>query len=74
MKPIKIKKDFTLNGNPYFNGDNIESKEFKIEEIVSLNEQGFIEPLTQKEIISLIKERENDTKSISKPLKTKECE
>lgn len=74
MKSIKIKKNFTLNGNPYFEGDNLESKEFKIEEIISLNEKGFIESLSQKEIVSLIKEKENENKTFNKPLKTKEGE
>lgn len=73
MKSIKIKRDFTLNGKLYFDGDNIEDKDFEIKEIVSLNEKGFIQPLTQKEIISLIKERENK-KSFIKPLNSREGE
>lgn len=74
MKTIRIKKDFTLKGNPYFKGDDIESREFEIEEIIKLNEKGFIEPLTQKEIVSLIKEKENGYKSFVKPTKVKEGE
>lgn len=49
MKPLKAIKDFTLNGVNYIQGDHIEVK--NIQEIVKLNEKGFIEPLSRKEIV-----------------------
>lgn len=52
MKPIKAKKDFTLNGVEYFVGDEVETN--NISDIIRLNEKGFIIPLSRKEI-SLIK-------------------
>lgn len=41
------KKDFTLNGNYYFTGDEVNGT---YEEIAMLNEKGYIEPLTVKEL------------------------
>lgn len=64
MKTIRAKMDFTLHGVPYYKGDEIEN--LKIEEIIRLNEKGFIEPLTQKEIVSLMKENENKSKMVEK--------
>ena len=52
MKPIKAKKDFTLNGVEYFIGDEVETD--NISDIIRLNEKGFIIPLSRKDI-SLIK-------------------
>lgn len=48
MKPIKAKKDFFLNEIFYGKGDEVkvETKE----DLVKLNEKGFIEPLTIKDI------------------------
>lgn len=73
MKSLKIKKDFTLKSKSYFENDNIDDKEFEIEEIINLNEKGYIQPLTQKEIISLIEERKNKNKMF-KSSETKEGE
>lgn len=56
MKPIKAKKDFTLNGVEYFVGDEVELD--NISDIIRLNEKGFIIPLSRKEI-SLIKKELN---------------
>ena len=50
MKPIKNKKDFTYKGKYYFKDDIIEPISENIEMIKFLNEKGFIEPLTLKEI------------------------
>ena len=47
MKPI-AKKDCQVNGIFYDKGDEIEVN--SIEQLRKLNERGFIEPLTQKEI------------------------
>ena len=49
MKSVKAIKDFTLNGVEYIQGDNIEVKD--IQELVKLNEKGFIEPLSRKDIV-----------------------
>lgn len=49
MKPVKAIKDFTFNGIDYIIGDEIEVKEIK--DIVKLNEKGFIEPLSRKDIV-----------------------
>jgi hypothetical protein len=57
MKSIKAKKDFTLNDIDYFAGDEVKTN--NITEIIKLNEKGFIEPLTRKEIILIQKELTN---------------
>ena len=48
MKSIIAKKDFSLNGIAYEKGDEVRVKDKS--ELVSLNEKGFIEPLTLKKI------------------------
>ena len=57
MIKIIAKKDFTRKGEHIFANDEIEVN--SVEEIVKLNEKGFIEPLTFKEIVQLKKELEN---------------
>lgn len=57
MIKIIAKKDFTRNGEYVFVGDEVKSND--ISEIVRLNEKGFIEPLTFKDIVQLKKELEN---------------
>ena len=52
------KKDFTRNGEPIFVGDDV--KVNSVEELVKLNEKGFIEPLTFKDIVQFKKELENN--------------
>lgn len=54
MKPIKAKKLFSFKGTWYEAGDEvkIESKE----DLIKLNEKGFIEPLTFKDIQNFGKE------------------
>jgi hypothetical protein len=54
MKSIKAKKDFTLNNVDYFVGDEVKTKD--ISEIIRLNEKGFIEPLSRKEITLIQRE------------------
>jgi hypothetical protein len=54
MKSIKAKKDFTLNNVDYFVGEEIEIN--NISDIIKLNEKGFIEPLTRKEIVLIERE------------------
>ena len=57
MIKIIAKKDFTRNGEPIFAGDEL--KVNTVEELVKLNEKGFIEPLTLKDIVQFKKELEN---------------
>lgn len=45
---IKATKNFTLNGIAYEKGDVVEVK--TKEDLIKLNEKGFIEPLTLKQI------------------------
>lgn len=49
MKAIKIKKDFSVDGKVYFAGDTLEDK-MSYETLVKINEKGYIEPLTLKEL------------------------
>lgn len=65
MKTLKAKKDFVLDGVDYFAGDEIKTKDMAT--IVRLNEKGYIEPLTRKEIQTIKNEIEN-------PKKTKEVQ
>ena len=60
MIKIIAKKDFTRKGEPIFAGDEV--KVNTVEELVKLNEKGFIEPLTLKEIVQFKKELENPEK------------
>ena len=55
MKAIKVKQDFSVNGKFYFAGDTIEEK-IKYETLVKINEKGYIEPLTLKELTEYQKE------------------
>ena len=57
MIKIIAKKDFTRKGEPIFAGDEL--KVNTVEELVKLNEKGFIEPLTLKDIVQFKKELEN---------------
>ena len=59
MKPIKAKKDFIIGNEYFFVGDTIEPNKISYEQIVKLNEKGFIEPLTMKELIEIKKNKNN---------------
>lgn len=54
MKKVIAKKDFVLNSKNYIIGDEIETK--NIEDIIKLNEKGFIEPLSYKDLVILERE------------------
>ena len=58
MKEIIAKKDFTLYGKNYINGDKIETKDMKT--ITMLNEKGFIEPLTYKDLVLVERELQKE--------------
>ena len=54
MIKVIAKIDFNLNGTQYITGDEIELKD--INKIIKLNELGFIEPLSHKELVMLERE------------------
>lgn len=62
MKLI-IQKDFVLNGEYYFKNDEIEPNKIgTIQDISRLNENGFIKPLSLKELIKLESEMKQPKK------------
>lgn len=60
MKKIIAKKNFTANTKAYIKGEEI--KGLKYNQIVKLNELGFIEPLGFEDLVLLKKELENPKK------------
>lgn len=60
MKKIVAKVDFTSNIGNYIVGDEI--KNLSYEQIVTLNEKGFIEPLDYKDLVLIKRELDNPTK------------
>lgn len=58
MKKVIAKKDFILKGKNYIIGDEIEIKD--IEMITKLNEKGFIEPLSYKDLVILERESQKE--------------
>lgn len=62
MKLI-IQRDFVLNGEYYFENDEIEPNKIgTIQDISKLNEKGFIKPLSLKELIKLESEMKQPKK------------
>ena len=62
MKLI-VNKDFTLNGSYYFENDEIEPNKIgTIQDISRLNENGFIKPLSLKELVKLEQELKQNRK------------
>lgn len=59
---IIAKIDFGLNGNYYVKGDEISNLNY--DQIVKLNEKGFIEPLAYKDLVLIKRELENPIKKI----------
>ena len=58
MENIKFKKDTNLNGEFYFSGQVVSVNEIKNkEDIWKLNEKGFIEPITYKEYLEILKNK-----------------
>lgn len=50
-------KNFTTNNKEYIKGDEI--KDLTYNQIVKLNEKGFIEPLSYKDLVLIKREQEN---------------
>ena len=60
---LTIQKDFVLNGVYYFENDEIEPEKVgTIKDISRLNENGFIKPLSLKELLQLEKELKQPNK------------
>ncbi len=57
MKKIVAKVDFVANNTGYIVGDEITGLTY--EQIVKLNEHGFIEPLDYKDLVLIKRELEN---------------
>lgn len=57
---IVAKIDFTANGVGYIKGDEL--KDLTYEQVVKLNEKGFIEPLDFKDLVLLKRELDNKNK------------
>lgn len=67
MKKIIAKKDFTIDDDYFAIGEEIDLLEVKdYKTIVILNEKGFIEPLTRKELKEIKKGFENPKKNFKK--------
>lgn len=54
MKKVIAKIDFVANNNKYIIGDEINGLTY--EQIVKLNEKGFIEPLDYKDLVLIERE------------------
>lgn len=61
---MKAKIDFILNNVFYSKDDEVKCNDF--EKIISLNEKGFIYPLTTKELHDIKNKIENSTKKEDK--------
>ena len=60
---LVVQKDFVLNGEYYFKNDEIEPEKIgTIKDISRLNENGFIKPLSLKELIKLESEMKQPKK------------
>lgn len=57
---IVAKRDFTMKDKLYIAGDELTG--LTIEEIVKLNEKGFIEPLSYKDLVLIQRELEHKNK------------
>ena len=64
MKKVIAKIDFTTNIGDYIAGDEL--KGLKFEQIVKLNEQGFIEPLKYEDLVLIERELKNPSETIKK--------
>lgn len=60
MKKIIARIDFMLNGVGYIQGDEINGLTY--EQIIALNEKGFIEPLEYRDLVLIKRELEQSKK------------
>ena len=61
---LVVQKDFVLNGEYYFKNDEIEPNKIgTIQDISRLNENGFIKPLSLKELLQLEQELKQNKKT-----------
>ena len=60
MKKIIAKIDFIANGKQYIQGDEINNLNYN--QVVKLNEKGFIEPLEYKDLVLIKRELEKPKK------------
>ena len=60
MKKVIAKVDFSANGEYYIKGDELNNITY--EQIVRLNEKGFIEPLEYKDLVLIKRELNNPKK------------
>lgn len=54
MKKVIVKKDFSTNKGDFVVGDEL--TDLTIEQIMKLNEKGFIEPLSYKDLVLIERE------------------
>lgn len=59
---MKAKIDFILNDKFYEENKEIELDGIKFEEVIKLNEKGYIYPLTTKELYEIKEKIENSSK------------
>ena len=59
---MKAKIDFILKGKFYEENKEIELDGIKFEEVIKLNEKGYIYPLTTKELYEIKEKIENSSK------------
>ena len=69
MKKIIAKIDFTANGENYIKGDELNNLTYN--QIVKLNEKGFIEPLDFKDLTLIKRELEKTNKEVKYGINTK---
>lgn len=62
MDKIIAKKDFVANGIKYIKGDEIDLKD--INAITKLNELGFIEPLTYRDLVLIERKLKKEKEKI----------
>ena len=61
---LVVQRDFILNGEYYFENDEIEPNKIgTIQDISRLNENGFIKPLSLKELVKLEQELKQNKKT-----------
>lgn len=64
MKKVIAKKEFIANNKGYIKGDEITGLNYN--QIVKLNEKGFIEPLDFKDLVLIKRELEKNKKEEAK--------